>query len=127
MSKKTPQNPLSDEDVVKFDGYMHFWLQVLNLKDWRVIRSKARSTNLAEVQIFPEHRLVRYKVGKDWGNTPITEQSLSTTALHECLHILFDPMLRIAAESEDVGHDLKVLEAEHAVIAVLEKILGAQE
>jgi hypothetical protein len=125
MTKKKdpPQNPVSDEDLDKFDHFMEKWRTLLNLRNWRVLRAKKREVkNMAALlSVEHEHKLARYSVGLDFGSSKVTDESLESTALHEMLHLLLRPLLDTAmAETE---HNDTVLEEEHSVIIVLEQLL----
>jgi len=124
MKKKDPpQNPVLDVHVEEFDKHVDKWRTLLNLRNWRVNRIKKREARhmAALVTVEHEHKLARYSIGTDFGNTPVTQESLESTALHEMLHLLLRPMLDVAmAEGE---HNDNVLEEEHSVITVLEQLL----
>lgn len=121
--KDPPQNPVLDHHVAEFDEYVDKWRTLLNLRNWRVSRVKKREhKNMAAlVTVEHEHKLARYSIGMDFGNTPVTQESLESTALHEMLHLLLRPMLDVAMNSGE--HDDAVLEEEHSVITVLEALL----
>ena len=84
-------NKPSDEQAQQFDEYVKHWQQTLNLMDWRLERSsKPVKAAMAAVQCDSQARLGSYQLG-DFGATQINSESLSMTALHECLHVfLFD-------------------------------------
>ncbi len=75
--------------------------------------------------IEPEHRLARYRVGKDWGNTPITSYALSRVALHEVLHVFLYDLIHTVTEHGKGGADC--LTQEHRIIHTLEPLLCPPE
>jgi hypothetical protein len=121
--KDPPQNPVTDEHVERFDYYIDKWRTLLNLRNWRILRTKKREMkNMAALLgVEHEHKLARYSVGVDFGNTAVTEESLESTALHELLHLILRPMLDVAIAQGE--HNDAVLEEEHSVIVVLEQLL----
>lgn len=114
---------VTDEQVAEFEQYVAHWQNVLGLNDWRICRRPQRcATYMAVVDsIEPEHRLARYRVGKDFGGTPVTSYSLSRCALHEVLHIfLYELIHTVKAHGLD-GDDC--LAQEHRIIHILEPLL----
>lgn len=115
-------NKPTAEEAQLFDSYMQHWQDVLNLRDWRIERGiRPERHAMASVQCDAGARLAVYRLGH-FGATKITPESLSTTALHECLHVfLFD----LVATAQDRSATPEQLEAvEHRVINVLERLLG---
>lgn len=122
-TKEPPQNPVLDHHVERFEHYIDKWRTLLNLRNWRIMRSKKRELkNMAALlTVEHEHKLARYAVGMDFGVTTVNDESLESTALHELLHLLFRPMLDVAMNAGE--HNDAVLEEEHSVIVVLEQLL----
>jgi hypothetical protein len=98
------------------------WQRLLNLSDWRIIKSDKPSPFMAEVYDFEdEHKLVRYKVGEDFKHTKVTPESIEATAIHEMLHVRLHPLIQAVS---DYGIDAQeVVEREHEIIIVLEPLL----
>jgi hypothetical protein len=117
-------NRPSEKQVQEFDEYIKHWQQVLNLMDWRLERSnKPIRAAMAAMQCDSQARLGVYQLG-DFGGATIDRQSLSMTALHECLHVfLFD---LIATAQDRLATPEQLDAAEHRVINVLERVLYAQ-
>lgn len=117
-------NRPSEEQVREFDEHIKHWQQVLNLMDWRLERSnKPIRAAMAAMQCDSQARLGIYQLG-DFGSTDIDTESLSMTALHECLHVfLFD---LIATAQDRLATPEQLDAAEHRVINVLERVLYAQ-
>jgi hypothetical protein len=120
---RKPLNPVHDEHVRQFEEYVHKWRALLNLRDWRIARTRKRPARVMAVleSVEHEHKLARYSVGRDFGAAEVTPESLESTALHELLHLLLRPLLDVAMEHAE--HNDVVLEYEHAVITVLEELL----
>lgn len=122
---KPPKNPVSDEAAEKFAAYVATWREVLSLGDWRIGVSEKRSSRrvMAEVCRFDlEQRSATIRIGRDFGNTPVNDETLKETALHEVLHVF---LYELIATSIDEGECTdKVGSAEHRCINVLEKLLG---
>lgn len=118
--QKTIENPILPEHEKRFEDFIQKWREKLNLADWRIIKKKGRAANaLAEMTDFEtEHRLVRYKVGRDAGSSKVTDELLELTAIHEMLHVLLHIPLEVAAEEGEYND--RVMAAEHAAINVLE-------
>lgn len=120
---KPPANPVSQEAADKFTAYVATWREVLSLGDWRIAVSEKRSSRkvMAEVVKFDlEQRSATIRLGKDFGNVPVTDHNLKETALHEVLHIFLHELIETAKETEN---DDVLGSAEHRVINVLEKLL----
>lgn len=95
---------------------------MLNLADWRIVKDDKPSTNMAEVFRFEdEHKLVRYRLGSDFGRTKVTSESLEDTAVHEMLHIRLHDLIRAVAGYGEESSE--VTKAEHEVIVVLTPLL----
>ena len=125
MKKKA--NPVTAEDADRFQGYIEKWQALLNLGDWRLVRSATLARkSMAEVlvQDFGQ-RLATYKIGADFGATPITDHSLEETAIHELCHVFLYPLIEAAKDPKTTTEQLDTLE--HSVINVLERLLGARK
>lgn len=120
--KGAPDNPVTPEHAALFDGLLRRWLEQLNLSDWRLIKLNKPSTSMAEVtEQDTVHRIIRYKIGSDFGQHKVDLESLESTAIHEALHARFHEM--IEAAYEDGEYTDRVMAAEHAVIVVLTPML----
>jgi hypothetical protein len=120
-----PTNPVSEEAAAKFTAYVATWREILSLGDWRVGVSERRSSKrvMAEVSRFDlEQRLATIKLGKDFGGTKVTDDTLKETALHEMLHVFLFELVMTAIEEGEPND--KVGSAEHRVINVLERLLA---
>ena len=116
-----PQNRPSAEQAAEFDAYIKHWQQVLNLMDWRLERSsKPVRAAMAAMQCDSQARLGSYQLG-DFGSTTVNSESLSMTALHECLHVFLFDLISTAQDRAATPEQLDA--AEHRVINVLERVL----
>lgn len=116
-------NKPSAEQAIEFDEYIKHWQQVLNLMDWRLERSnKPIRAAMAAMQCDSQARLGTYQLG-DFGAANIDEQSLSMTALHECLHVFLFDLIATAQDRTATAEQIDA--AEHRVINVLERVLYA--
>ncbi len=114
-------NKPSDEQAQRFDEYVKYWQQKLNLMDWRLERnSKPIRAAMAAMQCDSQARLGSYQLG-DFGSTVINEESLSMTALHECLHVFLFDLISTAQDRLATPEQLD--SAEHRVINILERVL----
>lgn len=121
--KKPPLNPVTPEDAELFDGIFKRWLEQLNLSDWRVVKLPKPSTAMAEItEQDTNNRIIRYKLGADFGGHAVTLESLEDTAIHEALHCRFHEMLEAAYE--DGEYSERVIAAEHSTIVVLTPLLA---
>jgi hypothetical protein len=121
--KKQPENPVTAEDAALFDDIFRRWLEQLNLNDWRVVKLKGPSTAMAEItEQDTNNRIVRYKVGSDFGAHPVNLDTIEDTAIHEALHVRFHEMLEAAYE--DGEYSERVIAAEHATIVVLTQLFA---
>lgn len=121
---KPPANPVSQEAAEKFAAYVATWREVLSLGDWRIAVSEKRSPRkvMAEVVKFDlEQRSASIRLGRDFGNVPVTDHNLKETALHEVLHVFLHELITVA-QTEMVDPDT-LSSAEHRCINVLEKLL----
>jgi hypothetical protein len=126
MAKKAPPNPVTQEGRDCFALFVHKWQDALNLNDWRILPSPkpAGKANMAEVFKFDlEARLATYRIGEDFGGTPVTDMSIEDTALHEVLHVFLFELLQFAGDPSAKPAD--VASAEHRVIHTLVRLLLA--
>jgi hypothetical protein len=125
MSAKKPPAKcvVTEQHAEEFRACVVFWADVLGLGDWRIAVSDQRSRRkvMAEVVCDLEQRSATMRLGNDFGRTPVTERSLSDTALHECLHILLHELIQFARD-DDKQEDID--SAEHRVINILERVLS---
>jgi hypothetical protein len=123
MSTTPPRNPLTESDKDAFDVYLLHWQEVLGLIDWRIRRSRkkpAAKANMADIKIYHVPRMANVFLGDDFGGMPVTDESLSEVALHECLHVLLAELVnQVDYGIEGAARD----SAEHRVVHVLEKLL----
>lgn len=118
-------NAPTPEQAAVFDEWVAVWQTALNLNDWRIERSSKPVKNaMACVDFNPGARLAIYQLG-DFGDTPITDRTLSQTALHEVLHVFLHDLVVTAQDRDATFEQLEA--AEHKVINVLEKILVGDE
>jgi len=115
------KNVPNDEQIKEFDKYIEQWQEILYLGDWRIERGlRKEKTAMASVICDNQSHLAVYRIGQ-FGAAEINAESLSSTALHECLHVFLFDLLSIAqdhtATQEQIGAE------EHKVINVLEKLL----
>jgi hypothetical protein len=116
-----PQNKPSAQQAEEFDQWIRYWQQVLNLMDWRIERnSKPIKAAMAAMECDPQARLGTYQLG-DFGSTPICTESISMTALHECLHVFLFDLIATAQDRQATPEQLDSVE--HRVINVLERVL----
>ncbi len=121
---KTVNKP-SAEQAKEFDAHVKRWQTVLNLGDWRMERSRKQAGKgaMAEVSCDANARLATYRLG-DWAGDEINSQSLSSTALHECLHVFLFDLISVAQDRLATPDQLEI--AEHRVINVLERVLAGE-
>lgn len=119
-----PQNRPTAEQAAEFDQWIRYWQQVLNLMDWRIERSsKPVKAAMAAMVCDSQARLGTYQIG-DFGSAQINRESLSMTALHECLHVFLFDLIAVAQDKSATPEQLDA--AEHRVINVLERVLYGQ-
>lgn len=78
---------------------------------------------MAAMQCDNQARLGTYQLG-DFGSATIDSESLSMTALHECLHVFLFDLISTAQDRLATPEQLDA--AEHRVINVLERVLYGQ-
>jgi hypothetical protein len=117
-------NKPTAEQARLFDEYIRHWQTVLNISDWRLERSQKLAKNaMASMQCDNQARLGVYQLG-DFGASPINEDTLSMTALHECLHVFLFDLITTAQDRSATPEQLESVE--HRVINVLERVLYAE-
>jgi len=117
-----PNKP-NEQQAKQFDEFVRHWQQLLNLQDWRIEKGiKPARGAMASVECDSPARLAIYRLG-DFGAEAITPSSLSHTALHEVLHIFLYELIAVAQDQKATPEQLE--SAEHRVINVLERVLGA--
>jgi hypothetical protein len=123
MNDSPADNLVSDEHVAAFEEYVAKWRNLLNLRDWRIVRESRRDKRFmaSVVSVEHEHKLAKYRVGVSFKSHPVTPYSLESTALHELLHILLRPLIDTAINEGE--HCVGVAETEHEVIIILEELL----
>lgn len=118
------KNTLSAAQVKEFDEQIRRWQEVLNLNDWRIERgTKPARKAMASVEYVDDARLAIYRLG-DFAGSEITPESISMTALHECLHIFLFDLVSTAQDPKANQEQIDV--AEHRVINILERLLYAR-
>jgi hypothetical protein len=119
-----PQNRPTPEQAIEFDEWIKHWQRVLNLMDWRIERSnKFAKSAMASMECDGQARLGTYQIG-DFGSSPINSETLSMTALHECLHVFLFDLITVAQDKSSTSDQLDSVE--HRVINVLERALYAK-
>lgn len=125
MGRKTvgePAYPITDAQVEEFQALLKAWRRKLHLMNWRFAMSRTRPvSDLASVKVYPEHRLVRYAVGRDWGSHPPEPDAVERLVVHELLHVRLNQLLDVAFRERDYTE--AVQGEEHDVISVLEEVL----
>lgn len=122
-----PKNPVTQSGRDAFAMYVHKWQDALNLHDWRICASQkpAAKANMAEVVKFDlEARLATYRIGDDFGGTPVTDASIEEIALHEVLHVFLRELLDFSGNP--ASNEKDVNSAEHRVIHTLVKLLATE-
>lgn len=116
-----PHNRPDEAQAAEFDGYVVYWQDLLNLRDWRIERSrKPAKDSMAEVEFDDCQRLATYRLG-DFGGEVINKNTLNKTALHEVLHVFLKDLTAVCRDPKSSEDQLDA--AEHRVINVLEKVL----
>jgi hypothetical protein len=125
MAKKpqmVPAYPITDEQIAEFKHLVGVWQRRLHLMNWRMVKGRARPVaNLAQVRVYPEHRLVRYAIGRDWGSDAPDETAMEKLVVHELLHVRLNQLLEICFKRKT--YDEQVQGEEHDVIVVFEEVL----
>ena len=112
---------ITPEQIAQFDGYIVKWQGLLNLNDWRLIRSpKLAKGSCAEVSASAVDRTAVYRIGNHFGLEEMTDQTLEGTAIHELLHVLLTEYrdMCLLKQSEDA-----IMGAEHRIVQTLERLL----
>ena len=121
-TKPPPQNPVLPEQRELFDLFVKKWQGLLNLSDWRLIKKGGKTKYMAEMVLMEtKHKLATYRLGHDFGETPVNAKSLESTAIHELLHLRLHELTEIAIS--ELMYSDAVLAVEHSVITVLENLL----
>lgn len=113
MRLKSVKNPVLDQHVVEFDSYILKWQKRLGLHGWRVEPDDTRAKHaMAEIIFDDEAKLAVYRIGRDFGTTPVNPKTLESTALHELLHVLLRKFRTDPSEAN-----------EHEIVNTLETLL----
>lgn len=123
MAKKQP-HPVTQNDRDAFALFVQKWQEALNLNDWRIVPSSKRAAkaNMAEVcGMDLKARLATYRIGDDFGATPVTGHSLEETACHELMHVRLFELIQLARDPQ--SSDDAIASAEHAVIIAIVRLL----
>ena len=114
---------VTELDREKFQIYIKKWQDLLGLFRWRLVLTPKKTKMMAEVEFDsdPSCRLAKLKLGSDWGNTPVDEETLEMTALHEVLHVLFKDFKDVCT-TKPHDEDAQMWH-EHEIVHVLEKLL----
>jgi hypothetical protein len=115
--KPAPLNPVTPQGRDCFALYVQKWQSELSLGDWRIELSTkpAAKKNMAEVDSFDlAARLATYRIGSDFGNTPVTDMSIEQIACHEVWHVRLHELIEVCRNPAST--DEQIASAEHAVI-----------
>ncbi len=116
-------HPVSDQDKEQLYKYARKWQDLLSLHRWRLTPSNLPTNAMAELKFSKDnsHKLVKLLVGKHFGAEKVTAATLEMTAIHELIHILLYDYGEVCKESP--YDTTRIMEAEHAIVHVLEKLL----
>jgi hypothetical protein len=114
------ENFLTDEDRDKFYEQLRYWQRELGLTDWSIRRSNKATKNMAEVnwEADSTHKMCSVRLGNNWKSMAPSDQNITSTALHEILHILLHDL--IECSKENPFRDDEIAKKEHEVINRLE-------
>ena len=115
---------LTDDDIAAFWSAMDYWRDKFGLHAWRVHYStqEAAGKTMAEcVKWDRQAKMVTVRIGTNWMSSEPTPEAISRVAMHECLHILLADLIDAAINAGE--YDESVVNAEHAVINTLERLL----
>lgn len=120
LSLKKMKNGPSNEQIAFFFEQIAYYQIRLNLQDWRIENSGhfADKGNMADVGMSLPDKLAVVSIGRDFG-VPVSNYLLTSTALHELLHVFLKPLIEAARSRDDSAID----SAEHSVVVLLEKLL----
>jgi hypothetical protein len=123
MRKAPPPNPVKVSDADAFAMMVHKWQSALNMLDWRIERDgTASKSDMAEVtRMSLKDRFATYRIGEDFGNRPVTEQSVEEIACHEVLHVFLCELIEFAKGRGSLPEDID--SAEHRVVHTLVRLL----
>ena len=113
---------ITSEQVEEFWGYVQKWQNALHLHRWRIEPTTKKTKNCAECDFDSDDsaRLVKIRLGTNFGSTPIDSNSLETLAIHEVLHVFVKDYKDICTTKP---HDSdSQMWHEHEMIHVLEKL-----
>lgn len=122
--KKVPTNPVTPEAREAFLLYLQEWRERLGLHDWRVVLSEKPSTAAGDVRCNLEARLATIRLGTDFHNEPVNDETIEDTAVHELLHVLLFEFKTFA--QNPASNEADVRSAEHRVIHALLNLLVHQ-
>src|ERR1043165_5940779 len=115
--KKVPPNPVTPQGRDCFALYVSKWAERLNMGDWRIVASgkPAGRANMAEINSMDlRARLATYRIGTDFGATPVTDHSIEEPACHEVLHVRLFELIETCRNP--ASSDEQIASVEHAVI-----------
>jgi hypothetical protein len=114
---------MTDADIEAFRKALDTWQERMGLKDWRIVFSPKRAKNvMAQMDKWNwSQRQVTCRIGLDWMATPVTEVTITQTAVHELLHVLLYELIQSARNPSITDDDLASIE--HRVINTLEVLL----
>lgn len=120
MKKLT--NPTNDEHRQIFENELKYWQNKLGMQDWRIVLSKIPDKhNMASVTRDLASRLAAVKFGVAFGAEELSEKNISSTALHELLHVFLWELITICKKPDLTAEEL--YSAEHRIIHILENLL----
>ena len=119
---------LASKEYRIFQQAVTKWITKLQLESWSILTRLQGVNGLADPQALSE---VDYTyqtqnavitLANNWQNETFTREKADMTALHECLHLIFTPLMELF---DDSNPDLvRVAEQEeHKIIATLEKVI----
>jgi hypothetical protein len=114
-------NIVTAADAVLYHHLVTKWQALLNLQDWRIVRSpKQIRSAMSDISISVEDHCALYRLGKNFGDEEVNLQSLESTACHELLHVLLAELITMAQAR--VPDDV-LMAMEHRIVITLEKLL----
>lgn len=119
---------ISNRDYNVFRRWVTKWIVKLQLESWRIV-TRLQGINgldnpeaLSEIDYTYQTQDAMITLAADWHNETFSSKKADMTALHECLHLVFVPLMELF-DPNDTALVRVAEQEEHKIIATLEKVI----
>lgn len=111
----------------KFQEYVGHWQKELGLVGWKIFFRHSKTNDaFAQTSTGSKASTAVITLCTSWPveDRPLNDTELKNLALHECLHVLLDPLYNEAQAR--YADEFALDKAEETIVKTLEQVLGAR-